>query len=168
MGAATLAGMAILALGFAAAAAQDLPPAGQNDSRIRIGLTLGGTGLVSISSEYQRGDWAAELSVGTIGFRDLSIYTGAKRYLSSGRLRPVVGGGLWSLSVWAEEGRGSAVIARVPLAVDWEISGGHAAGVEVGLNRALWIDRLDPEDDRPASGNIVPFPSFYYRYGWER
>jgi hypothetical protein len=147
------------------AAAQEA--AAPDDERLRIGITLGGTALVGVVGEMQWGDWSAEVLVGTISFRDLSIAVAGKRYFSEGRLRPAAGLGLWSLSIWSEEGNGSALLLRAPLAVDWTISGGHAMGVEVGLNRALWIDRLDPADERGPSSNIVPFPGLYYRYSSE-
>lgn len=149
-------------------AAQSLEPGIGSTDRLRFGLTIGGTSFLGLTSEYQWGDWSAELTVGTIGFRDLSLALAGKHYFSSGRLRPAAGIGMWNISVWSEEGSGSALLARVPLAVDWAVSGGHAFGVEVGLNRALWIRRIDPEDDTPARSNIVPFPALYYRHGWDR
>jgi hypothetical protein len=138
-----------------------------NDQRFRIGFTFGGTALVGLVGEYQWGDWSAEILVGTLSFRDLSVAVAGKRYFAEGRIRPAAGLGLWSLSVWSEEGNGSAFLLRAPVAVDWAIASGHAMGVEIGLNRALWIRRLDPEDDRPPRGSIVPFPGVYYRYSSE-
>jgi hypothetical protein len=142
-------------------------PSPVDDERFRIGFTLGGTAFVGLVGEYRWGDWSAEVLLGTLSFRDLSVAFAGKRYFTEGRLRPAVGLGLWNLSVWSDEGNGSALLLRAPLAVDWAISGGHAMGVEVGLNRALWIRRLDPEDDTPPRSNIVPFPGFYYRYSTE-
>jgi hypothetical protein len=149
-------------------AAQEAPlPTGSlSNDRIRIGLTLGGTGFLGLVTEYQRGDWSAELVLGTITFREVSVVLSGKRYFSSGRLRPAVGLGVWSLTAWTEDGSGSVLILRAPVAADWRVAGGHAMGVEVGLNRALAVNRLDPEDDTPASSNIVPFPGLYYRHGW--
>ncbi|MSR22993.1 MAG: hypothetical protein EXR92_05545 [Gemmatimonadetes bacterium] len=165
-----LAAVALLAGPFAPSlAAQDEAPAtigdGERD-RIRIGVSLGGTGFLGLVTEYQHGDWAAEFVLGTLSFRELSMAVAGKRYFASGKLRPAIGIGLWKLAAWTENGSGSALIARVPLAIDWSISGAHAVGVEVGLNRAISVKRLDPDDDTPASTRIVPFPGFYYRYGW--
>jgi len=148
--------------------AQDPPSemAGPREDRFRVGLSVGGTGLVGLVTEYQRGDWSGELIVGTLSFREISVVLTGKHYLSTGNLRPVVGLGVWSLTAWTEDGSGSAFLLRLPVAADWRFSGGHALGVEVGLNRALAVRRLDPEDDTPPSRSIVPFPGFYYRHGW--
>lgn len=134
--------------------------------QIRIGITLGGTGFVGLVTEYRRGDWAGELSIGTITFREIAVAVSGKRYLGDGAIRPVVGAGLWSLTAWTEDGSGSVLIFRVPLGADWLIAGGHAAGVEVALNRALAVNRLDPEDDTGPNPTIVPLPGLYYKYGW--
>jgi hypothetical protein len=160
--------LVLLAVSGAArpAIAQDTPPRAFSNDRIRIGISLGGTGFLGLISEYQRGDWSAELTLGTISFREIAVAVAGKRYFSSGHLRPAVGVGFWSLTAWTEDGSGSVFIFRVPIAVDWNVRGGHALGFEVGLNRALAVDRLDPEDDTPPSSRIVPIPGMYYRYGW--
>jgi hypothetical protein len=141
-------------------------PSGLRGDRIRVGVSLGGTGFLGLITEYQRRDWSAELIVGTLSFREVSVVLTGKHYLSTGNLRPAVGFGVWSLTAWTEDGRGSAFLLRAPVAADWRFSDGHALGVEVGLNRALAVRRLDPEDDTPPSRAIVPFPGFYYRHGW--
>ncbi len=145
--------------------------AGQNgDTRpdeLRLGLTFGGTGFVGVVAEFRRGDWSGELSLGTITFREISVAVSGKRYFTEGALQPAVGLGLWSLTAWTEDGSGSILLLRAPLAVDWQITGGHYAGLEVGFNRALAVNRLDPEDDTPPNRFIVPIPGAYYRYGWE-
>jgi hypothetical protein len=111
---------------------------------------------------------SVELSIdSTITFREISVAITGKHYFSDSRLRPAIGLGLWSLSAWTEDGSGSVLIARLPLSADWNVSGGHAFGVEVGLNRGLAVNRLDPEDDTPVRTAIVPFPGLYYRHGWE-
>jgi hypothetical protein len=148
------------------ALAQESPRSALRNDRIRLGISLGGTGLVGLIAEYQRGDWSGELTVGTISFRDVAVAIAGKHYFGSGKLRPAVGLGFWSLSAWTDDGSGSVFLLRAPIALDWRMSDQHAAGVEVGLNRALAVDRLDPEDDTPARSSIVPLPGAYYRYGW--
>jgi len=148
--------------------AQDPVTSDRDRGYLRLGISLGGTGFLGLITEYIRNDWSGELVIGTVGFRDVSVSAAAKHYFGSGRLRPSVGAGLWTLTAWSEEGWGSAVVLRAPLAVDWNVSGQHFATVEVGLNRAILVRRLDPEDDRPPSRNIVPFPGFSYRYGLDR
>ncbi len=133
---------------------------------IRLGVTLGGTGFVGLQAEYRRGGWSGELTVGTITFREASVSVVGKRYLGEGRFRPFVGAGLWSLTAWTEDGSGSILIARVPLGVEWQMTEGNALGLEVGMNRALAVNRLDPEDDTPPNTTVVPLPGLHYRYGW--
>ena len=146
--------------------AQEMTPGSSSNDRIRIGLSVGGTGFLGIVSEYRRGDWSVELTLGTITFREISVALAGKRYFSGGDLRPVVGAGFWSLAAWTEDGSGSVFIFRAPIGIDWQLRGKHALGLELGLNRALAVDRLDPEDDTPPSSRIVPIPGAYYRYGW--
>jgi hypothetical protein len=145
-----------------AAGAQEVPDRGE----IRMGFQVGGTGLLSLVTEYRRGDWSGELILGTISFREIGVAVSGKHYFGDGSFRPVVGLGLWSLAAWAEDGRGSIILLRAPLAVDWNMAGGHAAGLEVALNRALAVNRLDPEDDTPPNRAIIPIPGAYYRFGF--
>ena len=157
-----------LALGSAQAlTSQETTPRTLRNDRIRIGVTLGGTGFLGLVTEYKRGDWSGELTIGTISFREISVAVAGKHYFSGGSLRPVAGLGFWSLSAWTDDGSGSVFILRAPVGVDWRISGEHSVGLEVGLNRALAVNRLDPEDDTPPSARLIPFPGAYYRYGWD-
>jgi hypothetical protein len=140
------------------------PPSGS----FRVGLSLGGTGFVGLTTEFQRSHYSVELTLGTITFREVAVSLAGKRYFSQDQLRPAVGLGLWSLSAWTEDGSGSVLILRMPFTADWNWAGGHATGIEVALNRALAVNRLDPEDDTPPNTNIVPFPGLYYRFGFRR
>ncbi len=133
---------------------------------VRVGLTLGGTGFLGVVGEYRRGDWSGELTLGTISFREIAVAASGKRYFAEGSFRPAVGLGLWSLTAWTEDGSGSILLLRAPFAVDWNITGGHHGGLEVAMNRALMVNRLDPEDDTPPNRAIVPIPGAYYRFGW--
>lgn len=144
------------------------PPLAAQESRdeFRVGMSVGGTGFVGLITEYRRNDWAVELNLSTITFREIGVAVTGKHYFTDGRIRPVVGLGLWSLTAWTQDGSGSVLILRAPLAADWLITGGHAVGVEVGMNRALAVNRLDPEDDTPPNTNLVPLPGLYYRHGW--
>lgn len=148
------------------AAAQD-PASASPRGELRVGLNLGGTGFLGVSTEYRRGNWGGEVLLGTISFREIAVAASGKRYFGSGQIRPAVGAGLWSLTAWTDDGSGSILLARVPMAVDWKVTGAHYLGIEVALNRALVVNRLDPDDDTPANRTIVPLPGAYYRYGWE-
>jgi hypothetical protein len=138
----------------------------QNPGELRVGINLGGTGFLGLTTEYRRSDWGAELTLGTITFREIAVAVSGKRYFTRGSFQPVAGLGLWSLTAWTEDGSGSILILRAPLAVEWNVTGGHATGIEVALNRALVVNRLDPEDDTPPNRSIIPIPGLYYRHGW--
>ena len=139
---------------------------GTDRGELRVGVSLGGTGLVGLVTEYRRDNWGAELTLGTISFREVAVSVAGKRYFSGGDLQPAVGLGLWSLTAWTEDGSGSILILRAPIAVDWNVAGGHTVGIEVALNRALAVNRLDPEDDTPPNPSLIPIPGAYYRFGW--
>ena len=77
----------------------------------------------------------------------------------------VVGLGLWTVFAFPpDENVGVALVARVPVGVQWEVSGDHAVGVEIGLSRALAVKRTDPDDDLPVNNRIVPLPGLSYRW----
>lgn len=135
---------------------------------VRVGVTLGSTSLVGITVEYRRRQWAGEFTVGSFSLRDLSGSLAVKRYFGERQLQPVLGLGLWGMGQAADEGRGHALIVRMPAAVDWQFVSSHALGLEIALNRAIHVRRMDPEDDTPPRDNLVPLPGFYYRFGWER
>jgi hypothetical protein len=164
--AAVLLAAAVLAGAPRSAAGQEPAPGAPDRGELRLGISLGGTGFLGLVTEYRRSGWSAELTLGTISFREISVAMVGKRYFGSGVFRPALGAGLWSLTAWTEDGSGSILIARVPLAVDWAVTGGHALGIEVAMNRALAVNRLDPDDDTPPNTTIIPLPGLYYRYGW--
>lgn len=146
------------------------PPSSSEEEpdRLRVGISLGGTGLVGVSFEYLRGNQGYEAVLGTLSFNDLSLALAAKQYLASGQLRPAVGVGLWGMAAWTEEGKGAVLLFRVPVAVEWRTSEADALGIEVGFNRGLYVNRTDPEDETPVRSNLIPFPGAYYRRSWER
>ena len=131
----------------------------------RYGLTFGGGGLVSLVFEYESGNRAVEFALGTFSGRDLSLAVTGKQYIGGGSLRAVAGAGFWGVAAFPPDQRaGFALIARVPVGVDWHASDRHAAGFELNFSRALTMRRPDPLDERPPRTRIVPLPAFYYRY----
>lgn len=158
-----LAGIAVPLTGTGAG---ELSAQAPDRGEVRLGLTLGGTGFLGLVAEYRRENWSGEVTLGTITFREIAVAASGKRYFNEGRFRPAVGLGLWSLTAWTEDGSGSILLVRAPFAVDWNISGGHHAGLEVAMNRALMVNRLDPDDETPPNRAIVPIPGAYYRFGW--
>lgn len=152
------------------AAGHPSPLHGQSEdgNRIRLGINFGGTALVGVTAEYLRGDEGFEATLGTIGFNDISLSLAAKHYLASGKLRPAIGVGFWGIAARTEVGSGGVFLLKVPIAVEWRITEADATGLEVGFNRALWVNRVDPDDNAPVRSNLIPFPALYYRRGWER
>lgn len=131
---------------------------------LRVGLVLGGQGLVGVSLEYFFEETSVDLTVGTWAFRDVTVTLVGKQYFGAGSLRPFVGGGLWWITAFEEEGTGMALLLHAPVGADWRVDGDHYLGLSINVNRGIAVSRGDPEDQRPMYGRIVPFPGFYY--GW--
>ncbi len=131
----------------------------------RYGIALGGVGLVSLVFEYESGNRAIELALGTFAGRDVSLAVTGKRYVGGGSLRAFAGIGLWGVAAFPSDQRsGFALIARAPVGVDWHAFDRHAAGLELAFNRALAMRRPDPLDERGPRTRIVPLPAFHYRF----
>lgn len=145
----------------APAASQAVPTARDG---LRVGILLGGQGLVGVSAEYLFDETSVDLTVGTWSFRDVSVSLVAKQYLGAGDLRPFLGGGLWWVTAFQEEGTGMALLFQAPVGADWRVSGDHYAGLLINVTRGLGLTRGDPEDTRPMNKRLVPFPGIYY--GW--
>ena len=144
------------------------PIAGQGPNEgdgIRFGISVGGISTVSLNVEFFRNARSIDLSIGTWSFRDVSFSTVAKQYFGAGSAKPVVGAGLWlAVAAPGDDRTGLAVVLRVPIGVDWEVSDPHALGFFLNVNRGLWVRRSDPEDDLPMNKRLVPLPELYYRY----
>ena len=144
---------------------REAPVPGDDPPVYRYGLTLGGTGFISLVFEYESRNRAIELALGTFSGRDLSLAVTGKQYLGGGDLRAFAGAGFWGVAAFpADQRAGFALIARAPIGVDWHALERHAAGFELNLNRALAMRRPDPLDERPPRTRIVPLPAFYYRF----
>ena len=137
------------------------------DMKIRIGVTAAGIGSMGASVEFLWGSRSVDVNLATFTFSEVSLAVTAKQYFGGGDLRPFVGVGLWGIAgSTGEEGEqtGKALILRVPVGGDWNFIGRHRLGGSLAVNEGLWIDRADPEDDRPVSRRPVPLPGFYYRF----
>ncbi|MDX1567494.1 MAG: hypothetical protein R3223_06825 [Longimicrobiales bacterium] len=130
----------------------------------RFGIMLGGISLVSLTAEYQWGSRSAEVVVGTWAFQDVSLSVVGKQYLGPGGSRPFFGLGLWGVAAFAPEGTGSVLVFRAPIGVEWQVLKGHNLGAAMNINRAVWVDRIDPEDETPLNRRVVPLPAVYYRW----
>jgi len=137
----------------------------QEESRIRIGVSAGGIGLVGLSVEYQWEEVALDLNLATFTFSDISVSVTARRYFGAGDLRPFVGLGLWSAKGPSDDAPrdGIALLALAPIGADWQLLDDHALGTSINVNRGLWIRRSDPLDETPIGTRLIPLPAFYYR-----
>lgn len=138
---------------------------GQSDPAFRFGLSVGGVSTLGVVLETQY-DWGSfELLVGTWSFRDLSISLVHKQYPGGGSVKGVVGIGFWWVLAFPPDERiGTALMARAPLGAQWGLTADQFASMEVGLNRALFVRRTDPEDDTPPNRRLVPLPGASYRW----
>lgn len=147
-----------LALPRAAAAQPDEP-------QFRVGISLGGVSTVGLVLE-QVWEWGSvELMLGTWSFRDVSLSLVHKQRIGGGDVYGVAGVGVWAVVAFpADERTGLAVVGRVPVGVEWDAGDRHFLSMEVGLNRALWVRRTDPEDFTPLNRRIVPLPNASWRW----
>ena len=162
--------LAAPALLLAAGILLPAPAMGQEGPAYRFGISLGGVSTIGLimEREYEWGTF--ELTVGTWGFRDLSVSLVHKQYLGGGGVQGVVGAGLWGVLAFPpgeRERAGAALALRLPVGVHWSITPEHAVTAEVGLNRAVAVRRTDPEDRLPLNKRIVPLPGFSYRWRTE-
>jgi hypothetical protein len=139
----------------------------QEGSAYRFGIALGGVSTVGLIVEREWEWGTVELTVGTWGFRDVSVSLVHKQYIGGGEIQGAVGAGLWGVLAFPpgeDERTGAALAVRMPVGVQWAITPEHAVTAEVGLNRALSVRRTDPEDRLPLNKRIVPLPGFSYRW----
>lgn len=145
-------------------------PLAAQDDGVRLGLTLGGSGLIGATLELMGPQRSLELTVGTFSFGELGVSLAAKERFGASALRPSLGAGLWLMVAPshpedpAAERSGLILLAQVPLGLDWRMSEHQALTFDINTTRALWTRRPDPTDDRPTSGTLVPIPALGYRW----
>ncbi|GMR13463.1 MAG: hypothetical protein BMS9Abin29_1673 [Gemmatimonadota bacterium] len=135
-----------------------------DSNQIRVGVTLGGIGLVGVAVEFRSGDNSIDVNLATFTFHDASVSVVGKRYFGAGDARPFVGAGLWGVLGRQESSSGKVLLLRAPVGLDWRVTGNHFLGGAISVNKALAVKRSDPDDDTPMSGRPIPLPGFYYRW----
>lgn len=146
------------------------PPLAAQEDGVRMGVMLGGSGLVGASLELLGRHRTLELTVGTFSFGELGVSLTAKEHFGASAFRPSLGAGLWLMVAPphredpAEERSGLILLARVPLGFDWRMTDHQYLTFDINATRALWIRRPDLTDDRPTSGALVPIPALGYRW----
>ena len=134
---------------------------------VRFGISLGGTATVGLTAEFFRNSRSVEVGLGTWSFSSVSVTAVARQYFLSSSARPVVGAGFLLVRQGTQPGEPRpswALIARVPVGLDWAINDSHGVGLFGNVSRGLWVRRGDPTDDAPMVGRLVPLPELYYRY----
>tara|TARA_B100000586_G_scaffold178102_1_gene130338 strand:+ start:584 stop:1000 length:417 start_codon:yes stop_codon:yes gene_type:complete len=135
--------------------------------QLRIGVTAGGIGSFGASVEFLWGSRSIDVNLATFTFNEVSLAVTGKQYFGSADLRPFLGVGLWgSVGSTGQDGdqAGKAMLLRLPVGGDWNFTGTHHLGASLAVNVGLWIDRADPDDDRPINQSPVPLPGAYYRF----
>ena len=138
-----------------------------DDMELRIGVTAAGIGSIGASVEFLWGSRSIDVNLATFSFSEVSLAVTGKQYFGSGDLRPFLGVGLWGIvGSTGQDGEqtGKALLLRFPVGGDWNFTGKHYFGASLAVNEGLWIDRADPEDDRPINRRPVPLPGLYYRF----
>lgn len=141
--------------------------AGTASAQVRVGVAIGGASVIAGLVEYRWQHQGVELQIGTIpiGGRNVSISVTAKQYMKARRLEPYVGAGLWWLVAMDDRGVGHALVARLPVGLDWNLSSRQALGSALHFNRVLGVRRPDPTDTRPPTTAVVPLPEIL-SYRW--
>lgn len=154
----------ILACGLLTPRAALAQGTGSGDG-VRFGVSFGGISTVGFTVEYFHDNRSLDLTVGTWSFRDLSASIVVKEYFGRSDALPFVGAGLWLVVARpAGERTGFAGVLHAPVGVDWRAAGDHFLGLQMNVNRALWVRRSDPEDELPLNRRLVPLPGVYYRW----
>lgn len=137
----------------------------QTDDGVRFGIIVGGTSFAGLSIEFFDGARSLEWTVGTWAARDVTVSVVAREYFGAGAMKPSLGLGLWSVVAWSGDQRPRiALLARAPVGFDWNPGGEHFLSMDINLNRGLWVQRADPNDQAPMSHRLVPLPGFAYRW----
>lgn len=136
-------------------------------AQYRVGVVIGGASLVGGLIEYRWQHQGVELQIGTIpiGGRNISISVTAKQYMKARKLEPYVGAGLWWLVAIDDRGVGHALVARLPVGLDWNLSSRQSLGSALYFNRVLGVKRPDPMDTRPSATAVVALPEIL-GYRW--
>ena len=135
------------------------------DSYTRLGVTFGGTGLVSASVERHFGDYSVRLNTGVFEWFEICSSLTVNGYLGDGDVRPHIGAGLWNVSIFPEGKFGCLNFLNVPVGIDWMRDDGHQPGVEIDLNYFM-------SGRQPGGGamsfneekRFLPLPALYYKY----
>jgi hypothetical protein len=144
---------------------------GRADDRfVRAGLTLFGTGFLSATVEYGRGDTSVRLRAGIFEPTELCIAATVHRYFDAGGVRPQAGIGFWNVLIFPEGKFGRLTFLTIPIGIEREMGSGNAVGLEGDINCFLngrmpgggpvsWNKR-----GNGFRGRLLPLPAVYYSH----
>ena len=152
-----------------------------NPSVYRFGLALGGAAGASIVFEYESGNRAIEVALGSHFRHDVALAVVGKLYVGGGDLRGFAGAGFRGVAVLPPDNRISVfqLQRRIPVGVDWHVGERHAIGIERYFFHRTLASRppmiYDPERIEEARRAIErvevtptrvfsPGGSLYYRF----
>ncbi len=143
-----------------------------NDSFYRIGVTIGGYGLISLSFERHIGDYSMRVNMGTtMGEIDLAFTV--NRYFSQSDTKVFTGIGIWNVIfpffIFDRDKKlGHIHWVTVPVGIDNKTSGGNYLGIESDMHFFITGRREDGSKVRFNSPifheRFLPLPAFYYKY----
>jgi len=131
----------------------------------RVGVTFGGTGLVSARIEQHLDDYSLRLNTGIFEWFEICSSLTVNGYFGDGEFRPHAGVGLWNVSIFPEGKFGCLNFLNMPVGLDWMRDDGHQPGAEIDLN--YFMSGRNPGGGPVAfsdEGRFLPLPAFYYKY----
>jgi len=103
-----------------------------DDSFNSIGVTIGGTALISFAFEHHFGNNSLRLRTGT-SVGEISLATTFNHYFSASTTKPFIGIGVWN-SIVPYKGVGHIHLINIPVGVNWNISNRKNIGLEIDIN----------------------------------
>jgi len=137
-----------------------------DDSFKRIGVTIGGTALLSFSFERHYGDSSVRVNVGT-SVGEIALLVTVNRFFSKSDTKVFTGIGGFN-SVVFYKGINHIHLVTVPVGVDCKISDRKYLGLECDMHYFITgrhHDGKKVEFNSPIlHKNFVPFPAMYFKY----
>ena len=130
----------------------------------RIGVMIGGTGLLSASLEHHFGNNSLRMNAGIVGPMELCVAITFNRYFfTSSKVKSYAGVGMWNVFLFTFKGIGRLDILNVPVGLDWQKSDRNSFGVETDIN--FFLHGRDPGGEKVHfNRNWFPFPAVYFKH----
>ena len=133
-----------------------------DDSFNSIGVTIGGTALISFEFEHHFGNNSLRVRTGT-SVGEINLATTFNHYFSASSTKPFLGLGIWNTIV-PYKGIEHIHLVNIPVGVNWHTSNRKDFGIEVDLNYFITGRHHDGEKVTFNQTRFIPLPAFYYKY----